>query len=47
MELIHINYEVTNNDNFETFLRHLKKLNKGKFAIFMDQLGIHRSNLMK
>ena len=45
MEHIHINYQVTNNDNFEKFLRALRNRSGGRIALYMDQLGVHKSKV--
>lgn len=46
IELIHVNYQPTNNVNFREFVDHLIRTGGGPIALFMDQLGAHKSNDM-
>ena len=42
--LLHINTQITNQDNFQDFLKDLKrKARKTPLALFMDQLNVHKA----
>ena len=42
--LLHINTEITNQDNFQDFLKSLRRKNKKTpLALFLDQLSVHKT----
>ena len=46
--LLHINTEITNQDNFQEFLKDLRRKNKKTLlALFLDQLNVHKTKKVR
>ena len=46
--LLHVNTEITNQDNFQDFLKDLRRTNKKTpLALFLDQLSVHKTKKVR